>query len=133
MLKKMISIFIIAFILNWVWEILHSALYSNYQGGPITNFILFRAAIGDAAIISILVFIAQKLKLNKSLFVVFGGLVVATVIEILALQTGRWAYNTLMPTIPIIKIGLTPTIQLAITGYIGQKLVFRKNLKGLEK
>lgn len=125
MFKKLISVFILAFFLNWVWEILHSALYSNYRGGPITGFILFRASLVDAAIILILIFAAWKLKLNKPLFVVFGGLVISIVIETWVLQTGRWAYGLLMPIIPIIKTGLTPTVQLAVTGYIVQKMIFR--------
>ncbi len=129
MLKKSILIFTLAFFLNWAWEILHSALYLNYQGGSISGFILFRAALADAVIILILVFAAQNLKLNKALFVVFVGLVIAVAIEIWALQTGRWAYNSLMPIIPIIKTGLTPTAQLAVTGYIVQEIIFRMKAK----
>lgn len=127
MAKKLIPVFVLAFGLNWVWEILHSALYLNYQGGTITSFILFRAALADAAMILILVFLAQKLPLNKSTFVLAGGLFLAAVIELLALKVGRWEYNTLMPVIPIIKVGLTPAFQLAVTGYLAQKLVFWKD------
>lgn len=122
MLKKLATVFVLAFLLNWVWEMTHSVLYLNYQGRSVTYFILFRAALGDAVIISVLILIAHKFKLDKLLFVVFGGLIAAIAIEMWALQTGRWAYNSLMPIIPIIKTGLTPTIQLAVTGYIVQKL-----------
>jgi hypothetical protein len=118
------SVFILAFFLNWAWEILHSALYLNYQGGPVTSFILFRAALADAAIILILIFAAQKLKLNGSIFVILGGLVISIGIEIWSLQTGRWTYDSLMPIIPIIKTGLTPTVQLAAIGYVVQKAIF---------
>lgn len=121
-MKRLLSVFILAFILNWTWEILHSALYLNYQGKTITAFILFRAAVVDAIMILILVFLAQKLAINKSSFVVLGGLILAIGVEIWALQTGRWAYSSLMPIIPLIKTGLTPTIQLAVTGYIAQRL-----------
>lgn len=88
------------------------------------SFVLFRAAVVDAIIISILVFIAQTFKINKPMFIAIGGLIIAIIIEIWALQTNRWAYSELMPLIPIIKTGLTPTIQLAITGYITQKIIF---------
>lgn len=47
-------------------------------------------------------------------------------IEMWALYTERWVYNSLMPIIPIIRIGLTPTIQLAVTDFIVERLVFRK-------
>ncbi len=131
MFKKLILVFILAFFLNWVWEILHSALYLNYRGGAITGFVLFRASLADAAILLILIFAARKLKLNKAFFVVFGGLVISVAIEIWALQTGRWDYNSLMPIIPIIKTGLTPTVQLAVIGYIVQKMIFHAAKKRL--
>ncbi len=125
MLKKIIYIYSLAFVLNWVWENLHSPLYLHYQGGSINSFILFRAALVDAAIILAFIFIAQKVKLNKPLFLVLGWLVVAVIIEIWALQNGRWAYSLLMPIVPVIKTGLTPTIQLAVTGYITNKFFSR--------
>jgi len=55
-----------------------------------------------------------------------GGLVAAIAMEIWALNTGRWVYSSLMPIIPIIKTGLSPTIQLALTGLIAYKAVFNK-------
>ncbi len=119
MLKKLLAVFILAFVLNWIWEILHSPLYVHYQSGEITSFILFRAALGDAAIIAILLLITQK---YKWLFVMLA-LLVAVVMERWALSTGRWAYTAAMPIIPIIGAGLTPTIQLAITGLLAKKIV----------
>lgn len=115
-------VFLLVFVINWFWEILHSRLYLHYQGGPITLFILTRAALADAVIISALVFAAQKFSKNKSLFVIISGLILAGAIEIWALKTGRWAYNETMSVIPIVKTGLTPTIQLALAGYIAQKI-----------
>jgi len=121
--KKLITVFALAFVLNWVWEIVHSAFYTHYRGGAITAFILLRAALVDAGIILALVLIAREFKLNRSSVVVAGGLVAALIIELWALQTGRWAYNPLMPVLPIVGVGLTPLIQLAVTGYIAQKIV----------
>ena len=118
--------FLAAFALNMIWEFAHSVLYANYQGGEITNFILFRAAVWDATIILVLVISTYALKTNRTVFIVIGGLVVSVAIELWALQTGRWAYDISMPLIPFLNIGLTPTIQLALTGYIAQKLVWYK-------
>ena len=122
MAKKLISVFGLAFFLNWLWEILHSQLYLHYRGQDITPAVLLRAAIVDAALITVLVFIAQKYSKKKSLFVILTGLVLAVAIEKWALAAGRWAYGAAMPVIPILQVGLTPTIQLAATGYITQKL-----------
>ncbi|OGZ78779.1 MAG: hypothetical protein A2358_00640 [Candidatus Staskawiczbacteria bacterium RIFOXYB1_FULL_37_44] len=117
-MRKLFRVFALGFVVSWLWESLHSMLYSNYMGLPISGFILFRAALVDAAIISILIFIGRKFGKYKTLFILSAGFIVAVIIEILALRTGRWEYNSLMPIIPIIKTGLTPTIQLAMTAYL---------------
>ncbi|MDO8511727.1 MAG: hypothetical protein Q7S57_00500 [bacterium] len=128
MFKKSIIIFGFALLFNWFWEIAHSVLYVNYQGGAITSFVLFRAALVDAVIILFLIFIAEIFKLNKTLFIVGGGLLVAIVIEIWAMHIHQRTYNALMPIIPIIKTGLTPTIQLAVTGLITLKLAVKNHI-----
>ena len=46
------------------------------------------------------------------------GIVVAVLIELWALQTGRWAYTGAMPLVPFLGAGLTPTIQLGFLGYV---------------
>ncbi|MFA5954656.1 MAG: hypothetical protein WC817_03925 [Patescibacteria group bacterium] len=121
--KKFIFLFLFALILNWVWETTHSVLYVHYQGGAITPFVLLRAALVDAIVILALALLAQKFKLNKSTVVVTGGLIIAIVIELWALETGRWAYTAFMPIVPILNVGLTPILQLALTGYISEKLL----------
>src|SRR3989344_2342210 len=126
-MKKVFLIFLLSFILNVVWENLHSFLYVGYMGGKITEFILLRASVGDAVIITILslpfIFI-PSLK-GKSWLIIFVGVLISIFIELYALDTGRWAYNEYMPIIPILSIGLTPTIQLGLLGYLSY-FVFSK-------
>lgn len=120
MAKKLIYIFSISFLLNFIWENLHFVLYDNYMGGEISRFILFRASLSDAIYISaigILILIFPYLQRNlwiPSLLLVS----ISIYIELWALGTGRWMYNDLMPIIPILKTGLSPTIQLGLTGFI---------------
>ncbi len=123
-MKKVIFIFFIAFILNLIWENLHSVLYVNYKGGEITQFILLRATLSDAIYIVFMVFpfiVFPTLK-NKDWLVVILGFIISISIEYYALSTGRWAYNSMMPIIPFLGVGLTPTIQLGILGYISIRL-----------
>lgn len=122
MTKKLALVFALAFVLNWIWENAHSALYLSYQGGPITHFILARAAVADAIMIVLLVFIAEIFPKHRSLFVTTGGLLLSVAIEFWALETGRWAYGAGMPLMPVVKIGLSPALQLVATGYIVLKL-----------
>src|SRR3989338_6127191 len=52
--KKLIAIFALAFLLNLIWENLHSWLYAYYEGGVITEWILLRATLFDAIFITLL-------------------------------------------------------------------------------
>ena len=124
MAKKLLITFGLAFLLNLVWEFSHRVLYLNYQGGAITPFILARAALADAVFVVLLVALAQKIRGNKLLFVIVGGLAISVAIEFWGLGTGRWTYNDLMPLIPILGIGLSPAIQLAVTGGLVEGVVY---------
>jgi len=125
MLKKLLLVFLVGFALNLVWEFAHSVLYVSYRGGEITNLVLFYVAVMDGIYIFMLTGLAMLLKINKSAFVILGGLIWAITLELWAQDTGRWVYDAAMPIIPILKTGLTPTIQLALTGYIAVWYNFR--------
>lgn len=120
MIKKLSLIFASALVLNSVWENAHSVLYANYMRGAITEPILLRASIWDAVIITLicLPFLYDGSLRRKSWLIFAIGVVVAIAIEMYALQTGRWAYNELMPVIPLLGVGLTPTLQLGTLGII---------------
>lgn len=123
-MKKLTIIFLLAFLFNVIWENLHSVLYSNYMGGKITEFILIRASLFDALVITIILlpFLYFKILKNKSWLIIVVGVIVAALNEYYGLTTNRWAYNSLMPILPIIKMGLTPIIQLGILGYFSYKV-----------
>lgn len=121
MVKKLAIVFLSGFILNWIWEFFHSVLYLSYQGGGITSFILLRATFFDGLMILGLVIFAWKLKRGKNWFLLIMGLILAIAIEKWALSSGRWVYAESMPIIPILNVGLTPTIQLALTSLMSKK------------
>jgi hypothetical protein len=122
--KQALYIFSSAFLLNAVWENLHSFLYRSYMGGDITEFILLRASLFDAALIVVisLPFIYSEVMRRWSWTILILGTLVAIVNEWFGLSTGRWIYNEFMPVIPIIGTGLTPTLQLGVLGYFSYKL-----------
>lgn len=123
-MRRIILIFIIAFILNLIWENTHFVLYDNYMGGEISRLILFRASVSDAIYISIIgALVLYFPYLHKNIWVACLMLVsISIFIEIWALGTGRWAYNALMPIIPFLSVGLTPSIQLGLLGYVSFKM-----------
>lgn len=120
MIKKLFYIFILAFILNLIWENLHSFLYFHPRGDPIDQMMLLRATLFDALFITLMGGLFLKVAYFKERlpYALLFGVIVAIVIELYALETGRWAYNELMPLVPLLKTGLTPTIQLGFLSYI---------------
>lgn len=117
-LKKVVVVFLVGFFLNAVWEVLHSTLYVHYKGGPITSLILLQTMFVDAGIICGLLIVSRLSKQNAYAVVAIGGFTIAIAIELWAVNTGRWAYTAAMPLLPLLHIGLTPTIQLAFTGVV---------------
>ncbi len=121
-MKKWLILFVGAFLLNALWENLHSIFYTKYRGGSITEFILLRAALVDAFYILFLALAARWFQ--KPWMMVIGGFLLAVGIEVWALGTSRWAYASSMPLLPILDVGLLPVLQLAATGYLIYLLVF---------
>lgn len=127
---KFVLIFLISFAFNAIWEFLHYRLYFDLSGIPKYPHLLL-ATFTDAVIITV-IFLMISLKnknikwMNKPnkldyLLVIFFGLVVAIFIEMRALAIGRWAYKEIMPT--IFGIGISPLVQLAITGILSLFLI----------
>ncbi len=119
-MKTYFSIFLSALLLNGVWEYAHSFLYVHYKSGPITEYILFRAALFDAVVITLCAYIVFSfLKLKYGLSAMAFTLVLFAIgLELWAIEGGRWAYTSAMPIIPIVGVGLTPVIQLGLLGYV---------------
>lgn len=131
----------IALILSTTWEFSHYSLYIDLSGIPkyphliiasLTDMLIIQ---GILAIISLknknLTWIKSPSKLDY-LLVIFIGLIVALFIELINLNLGRWAYATTMPT--IFEIGVSPLIQLALTGIISLmilKYILRNNTNAL--
>lgn len=122
-------VFIIAFLLNFLWEALHSILFykghANYNAYFFVKMILYASSIDALIIFGI--FLAgcllwkgdcwiKKYDFNKILFTIILGFVVAVIIEAKALFFQQWNYNEFMPT--IFGMGISPLIQLSIIGVI---------------
>src|SRR3989344_4270994 len=108
MTRQLLFIFLGGFLLNLLWENLHAPLYVHYQGGAITEYILLRAALFDALVITIFVALSFLISRQewRQWFVLAAGILFAVVLELFALETGRWEYIAFMPLLPIINVGL---------------------------
>jgi hypothetical protein len=114
------------FILNFIWEMTQSelGLYAGHGGDLVSAAICARAALGDVLIVGIIyaimaVIYKTKLWLFNPTRSTWGVLVmvsasVAILVEWWGLETGRWAYSELMPTVPFLELGISPILQMVI-------------------
>lgn len=110
--KKLILIFFTALATNMLWEFAQAPLYACFSDFQICMWLCFRASFGDAFIVLGIYLLLRK---NLSLFkVAILGILIAVLIELHALEVGRWAYTEAMPIIPFLKVGLTPVLQMAL-------------------
>lgn len=122
-------VFVSSYLINLLWEVAHSLLY-NWNQFPLKNDVYFYipkilgATIGDAVTISVIFlincflrrgfkWICSPKKIDYFVFILFG-LAFAIGIEVRAMLLDLWSYNQYMPL--VLGIGLTPLVQLAITG-----------------
>lgn len=126
-------IFVLAFLLNFLWESVHAVLFyadhANYTANFFVKMISYASFI-DALLILGIFLVGDLLwkgdcwikeyDLKKILFTALIGFVIAVIIEAKALFFHQWSYTDLMPT--IFGMGLSPLIQLSITGVIALEI-----------
>lgn len=133
MKTKFLLIFVFAYILNFVWEYLHYPLYASQTLGmhnlffiTITSklglilYAIFVDAFWIFAVYLLIAIIDKKIEweINWTNGILFSILlfVIAMTIERLGLARGLWTYASSMPI--ILGVGLSPLLQLAVTGMI---------------
>ena len=129
------KVFLIGVAVNFPWEMAQAYLYAPMGDWVTATMRCFRAAIVDGAIVvgmalaGTAVFKRRDwfllLSTARILFIISAGASVAVLIERLALGTGRWDYNQLMPLIPRTDIGLVPVVQMMVLPLIIFRFVAR--------
>jgi len=122
-LRTIATVFVLAVIVNYPWELAHSPLYEGMSDFSIARWYCFVASLGDGGLV-LLIFGAGWAALRRSdwfvnpgrrgyLLMLAVGLVIGVVVEWAAVHVmRRWAYAPRMPLIPIFDIGLTPVAQM---------------------
>jgi len=124
-MRKVAYLFILAFVFNFIWEISQAFLYMpHYIGINGLIKVHFVASLGDVVIIGIIFLLSylmfgynllkDKYSVKNLFVVIIIGLTMAVLIEKYALVTSRWEYNSVMPIIPLLKVGLTPVLQMIL-------------------
>ncbi len=124
-----ITLFVVAFVFNFVWESNHAVLLYQDHNIPSSEYLpmmWYVSGMDGLSILFLYAVVALLLKdvlwmnnAKKKGLTLFAGmaLLLAALIEYRGVYVqGRWNYNELMPT--IFGMGLSPFVQLAITGVV---------------
>jgi hypothetical protein len=132
MLFLLTELFVFGFLLNMVWEVWHSQLYTTCLKQEWTKNVrlLTIMSLKDAFFIVLFylttVFIFGSYDIfNNSLQLVFFVLISLSfsfVDEKISIKKKRWEYAPTMPT--VFGVGITPLLEIAITGVLALVVVF---------
>ena len=137
----LLSIMIIAFGTNFIWEKLQIVLYKDYETFiarlplPVA---LYTTLVDTGIVLAIYLFIAvtsknlfwvQSIKARHIWQSMLIGIIISTIIEWHALVQGQWAYNEAMPIIPLLQVGLSPILQMIILPLVSFSIGFLINKK----
>lgn len=132
MITLLLHIFLVSFFINLLWEVTHSQLYNTCLKIKLKKYIplIISASIKDGLGISLLFWISTIIFKNVNvftnsyhlLFFTLVALVSSFIDERVSLKRKRWEYSEEMPK--IFGVGISPLIQIAITGILTFLYVF---------
>ena len=132
MISILFRIFILSFLLNLLWEVSHSVLYKTCLKLSLKKYVplMIKTSFKDGLLIIVIylitIFMFNNINiinnyLQLSIFVVFS-LILCYINEIVSIKYKRWEYADNMPK--LLGVGITPLIQIAITGILTFLFVF---------
>jgi hypothetical protein len=136
---RLLVIYSIALIVNYVWEMVQMPFYQDMPFNEVRSYLLcLRASFGDANV-TISIFIMGlllfrnwywpvKLTIPKFAYLIISGGGIAILIELFAVKAGRWTYTSLMPLLPLVRVGLIPFAQLIILPYLSYMIACRTKI-----
>lgn len=130
----------VSFTLHLLWENLQAPLYAGFVSFPQHFWICLKAAVGDMLFMLVIyatlaVVHRNPLWMNDQdaythpatwILTPFVGILLAVSFELWAVHIDqRFAYAEAMPLIPVLRIGLTPVLQMMLISFISLLLTFR--------
>lgn len=120
------ALFTVAFVLNWLWEMLQMPAFDDTAGRSwrSTALMCTAASLVDVAI-TLGIYLVVALVLRRRLWglgsswrhylaAALLGMAVAVAIERISVPLGLWSYSSLMPIVPVTEVGLWPMLQLTL-------------------
>ena len=124
----------LAFVLNFSWELSHCPLYEGCGYDPPHVAFLALASLADAIMAALLylglalvyqdgLWVRQMTWVRAFWLVILGG-AGAALTEVVHLAVGSWVYTDRMPLIPGLGVGLSPVLQFAVLPLLIYSLSF---------
>ena len=123
--RFVVALFVVAVLANYAWELAQSPFYAGMQFNARTLGHCFLAALGDGAIVFFIYFLdwltfgrrqptgpftRWRLAAMSS-----TGFVVGAIVEWIGVDAlHRWSYSEAMPMLPVLRVGLSPILQMVI-------------------
>ncbi len=118
------TIILIAFLLNFAWEMLQMPLYEGMELTITSVAFCGLASVADTVLVLLLYYFfalvyrepfwVQTYTLQRIVVLALYGATGAIVAEIVHVYAGNWTYSRLMPLIPFVDVGLSPVLQFMI-------------------
>lgn len=125
-MTDLLLIFFVAFFVNLLYELFHSVLYKTCIEAPLPRyiFLILKAAIFDGFSITIIYLFVSLSFANNLQIIMFLAISLGFAFfwEKYSLAKRKWEYLNTMPT--ILGVGVTPFIQLALTGLLSIYISF---------
>ena len=123
--SMMISIFVLASVLNYPWERVQSILYLGEQGETVPWWHCLSMSLGDGLLV-LLIFFAGLVIFDRPewfehpglrgyALMLTAGLMISVFVEVIMVHLAhRWSYTAQMPLIPGLGVGVAPVAQMLI-------------------
>jgi len=127
-------ILLIAFLLNFAWEVLQMPLYKDASFDIQHIAFCGLASVADAIMVLLLYFVfatiykqpfwIKNINIQRTLISIVIGGVAAILAEMRHLSQGSWAYAPSMPILPFVNAGLSPVLQFMLLPVLSYYLSF---------
>jgi hypothetical protein len=123
--KFLLFVFIIAFPLSFIWEMVQMPLYGTFAQSTLQVWLICGlASVADALYITVVYWLGNRLAQNPSwiahlnwksiLAIAISAIISATFVERIALSFGLWRYSEATFPTPLLDVGIVPIVQLIV-------------------